>query len=146
MVQSFQEIPDHDIAFYAGLLVAVFTFCEFLGGMVWAKASDRIGRKPTLLMGALCGIISALFLGMSRSVATAIASRAFGGFFNPNVSLVQTCTAEIAKKEQQGTYSRSFTLQNNHGLSLTRSSKSFFVCELHQVSRVSSLAPASTRA
>ena len=31
----------------------------------------------------------------------AIASRAFGGLFNPNVGLVQTCTGELASEEQR---------------------------------------------
>jgi MFS family permease len=101
MIQSF-EVPEHDIAFYAGALVGVFTFGEFLTGIVWAHVSDRIGRKPTLMIGTLSGLIAALSLGLSRSVAVAIASRAFGGLFNPNVGLVQTCTGEPASKEQQG--------------------------------------------
>jgi MFS family permease len=101
MIQSFQ-VPEHDIAFYSGALIAVFTFGEFLSGVVWARISDRIGRKPTVLIGVFCGLVSTLTLGLSRSVAVAIASRAFGGLFNPNVGLVQTCTGELARKEQRG--------------------------------------------
>ena len=106
MVQSF-EVPEHDIAFYSGALVAVFTLGEFLTGLAWAHASDRIGRKPTLMIGTIAGLVSALALGLSRSVAVAIASRAFGGLFNPNVGLVQTCVGELATKEQQGKARRS---------------------------------------
>ncbi|KAL2185707.1 hypothetical protein L209DRAFT_809929 [Thermothelomyces heterothallicus CBS 203.75] len=51
-----------------------------------------IGRKPTLLIGTFCGLVTALSLGLSQSVAVAMASRAFGGLLNPNVSLVTTCT------------------------------------------------------
>jgi len=102
MIQSFGEVPDKDIVFYAGLLVATFTFCEFLSAMVWARVSDHIGRKPTLIIGCLCGAAASLTLGFSRSISMAVASRAFGGLCNPNVSLVQTCTGEIARKDQQG--------------------------------------------
>lgn len=101
MIQSF-EVPEQDIAFYAGALVGVFTFGEFLTGIIWARISDRIGRKPTLMIGTCCGLIAALSLGMARSVGVAVASRAFGGLFNPNVGLVQTCTGELARREQQG--------------------------------------------
>ncbi len=58
MVQSF-EVPEQDIAFYVGALVAVFTLGEFLTGLAWAHASDHIGRKPTLMIGTLVGLVSA---------------------------------------------------------------------------------------
>ncbi|KAL2022193.1 hypothetical protein VTK56DRAFT_6022 [Thermocarpiscus australiensis] len=100
MVQSF-KVSEDDIAFYSGSLIAVFTFGEFLTGLFWARVSDKIGRKPTLLLGIFCGLVTALALGLSRSVAVAVASRAFGGLFNPNVSLVPTCTGELATKDQR---------------------------------------------
>lgn len=53
MVQSFGETSKANTAFFVGLLIAVFTFGEFLGGTVWAGVSNRIGRKPTLLIGWL---------------------------------------------------------------------------------------------
>ena len=72
--------------------------------MVWAKVSDRIGRRRTLLIGILCGIVSAVSFGLLRSVAAAVAARAIGGLLNPNVGVVQTCIGELAeRKEQQGT-------------------------------------------
>ena len=101
MIKSFPGVPDTDIPFYAGLLIAVFTFCEFLSSMLWAKLSDRIGRKSVLLIGSLCGMITSLTLGMSRSLALAVASRAFGGLFNPMVGLVQTCVVELAERNEQ---------------------------------------------
>ncbi|KAL2263942.1 hypothetical protein VTK26DRAFT_4129 [Humicola hyalothermophila] len=100
MVQSF-EVPKHDIPFYSGALIAVFTFGEFLTGVVWARVSDKIGRKPTMLIGIFCCLASALAFGLSRSVPVAIASRAFGGLCNPNAGLVQTCTGELTRKEQR---------------------------------------------
>ena len=107
MVKSFPGVDETDVPFYAGLLVAVFTFCEFLSGMPWAKLSDRIGRRRTLLIRTVCGMVASLTFGMSRSLALAIASRSFGGLFNPNVGLVQTCTVELAeRKEQRGVCTR----------------------------------------
>jgi MFS family permease len=100
-MMQFFDVPEHDIAFYSGALVAVFTAGEFLTAILWARLSDKIGRKPTLLVGVFCGLVTTLALGLSRSVAVAIASRAFGGLVNPNVGLVQTCTGELANEEQR---------------------------------------------
>ncbi|KAI1408632.1 hypothetical protein F5Y13DRAFT_171995 [Hypoxylon sp. FL1857] len=69
--------------------------------MVWAKVSDRIGRKRALLIGSACGMLTALALGLSRNLTLAIASRAFGGLSNPNVGLVQTCVVELAQRKEQ---------------------------------------------
>ncbi|KAL2194240.1 major facilitator superfamily domain-containing protein [Corynascus similis CBS 632.67] len=86
MIQSF-KVSENDIAFYVGCLIAVYTLGEFLTAVTWARVSDRIGRKPTLVLGSFCGLVTALSLGLSRSVAVAIVSRAFGGLCNPNHSL-----------------------------------------------------------
>ncbi|KAH9907803.1 major facilitator superfamily domain-containing protein [Xylariomycetidae sp. FL2044] len=101
MLREFDEVAESQVPFFAGLLIAVFTFCEFLSGMIWASVSDRIGRKPTLLIGSLCGIVAAMSFGFSRSVAVAVSARAFGGLFNPNVGLVQTCVVELAREKEQ---------------------------------------------
>lgn len=116
MIQSFHEVPDQDIAFYTGLLIAVVTFGEFLSAMIWARISDRIGRKPTLLIGTAFGAAATLSLGLSRSIAAAVASRALDGLLNATASLVQTSTGERVSKEQQGgrfpvlPYRRNFVL------------------------------------
>lgn len=106
MIQSFkdQDMSNKDIAaVYAGLLVASFTFGEFVTGILWGKISTLIGRKPTLLLGVAGGMISAILFGISKSVSVAITARLFGGLINPNVGVVQTMVAEIVpRKEQQG--------------------------------------------
>ncbi|KEZ46400.1 hypothetical protein SAPIO_CDS0718 [Scedosporium apiospermum] len=102
MIRSYGSVEETQISYYAGLMIAVFTFCEFLSGMLWAKLSDRIGRKPALLIGSFCGIVTALALGFSKSISLAVASRAFGGLFNPNVGLAQTCVVEsVPEKDEQ---------------------------------------------
>ncbi|KAK0666751.1 putative permease [Cercophora samala] len=108
MIRSFNEVPESRITFYAGLLIAVFTFSEFLSGMVWSRISDKIGRKRCLLIGSVCGMMTSLWLGLSRSIAHAAASRAFGGLLNPNTGLVPTCTVELARKEEQRASALSF--------------------------------------
>jgi MFS family permease len=106
MMQSFlPDTPkrDADAAAYASLTVALFTFGEFLMGIVWAKVSDRLGRKPTLILGAVGGSISALAFGYSTSLWMALTARAFGGLVNPNVGVISACVGELVKrKEYQG--------------------------------------------
>ncbi|KAL8711393.1 MAG: hypothetical protein Q9220_004291 [cf. Caloplaca sp. 1 TL-2023] len=52
MVDSFHITTDeHQIGLYAGLVTAAFAFAEFSTGMFWGHVSDKIGRKPILIMG-----------------------------------------------------------------------------------------------
>ena len=55
MVQSLslEGKDDKNLATYAGLMVAAFTLGESIGATIWARISDAIGRKPTLIIG--CG-------------------------------------------------------------------------------------------
>lgn len=101
MIKSFDEVPAGRIPFYAGLLIAIFSFAEFLSNMVWSRVSDRIGRKKTLLIGSAGAMVTALWFGCSRSIAYAVASRAFGGLSNPNAGLVQTCAVELTTRDEQ---------------------------------------------
>lgn len=90
-------------AVLASSTVSLFTFGEFLTGVPWAKVSDRIGRKRTLMVGVVCGAASALAFGLSKSLGIALVARAFGGLTNPNVGVVSSCVGELVKdKKDQG--------------------------------------------
>ena len=103
MVQSFGERSKANTALLVGLLIAIFTFCEFLTGTLWAKVSDKLGRKPVLLVGVLGAMVSTTLFGLADSIYAAVAIRAFGGLANPNVGVVQTCIGEVVKsKDHQG--------------------------------------------
>jgi MFS family permease len=69
---------------------------------VWAKISGRIGRKPTLLLGSIGAVFSALMFGFSTSLPMAIAARTCAGLLNPNLGVVQTFVGELVSKDQQG--------------------------------------------
>lgn len=102
MVQSFSQEDDKNTAIYAGVMVSVFTFGEFLMAPQWAKISDRIGRKPTLLIGSMGAIFSALIFGFSSSLPMAIGARVCAGILNPNLGVLQTFVGELVPKEHQG--------------------------------------------
>ncbi|CAG8097456.1 unnamed protein product [Penicillium olsonii] len=103
MVESF-HVTDNDrqIALYAGMITSSFTFAEFAAGMFWGRMSDRIGRKPVLIMGLVGTAISMVVFGFAPNLATAMIARALGGMLNGNIGVLQTTVAEIVtKKEHQ---------------------------------------------
>ncbi|KAL4809234.1 MFS multidrug transporter [Aspergillus unguis] len=108
MVESFHVTEDNGrIALYAGLITSSFTFAEFSAGMFWGRMSDKIGRKPVLVMGLVGTAISMVVFGFAPNLATAMIARALGGLLNGNIGVLQTTVAEIVtvKEHQPRAYS-----------------------------------------
>lgn len=83
MVKDFNLTQDESkISFYAGMVTSAFTFAEFSTGVFWGRLSDKIGRKPVLLMGMGGTGLSVLLFGFSPSLQVALFARALGGFLN----------------------------------------------------------------
>ncbi|KAK1146963.1 hypothetical protein N8T08_002290 [Aspergillus melleus] len=108
MVESF-HVTDNDqkIALYAGMITSAFTFAEFSAGMFWGRMSDKIGRKPVLVMGLIGTAISMIVFGFAPNLPTAMVARALGGLLNGNIGVLQTTVAEIVtvKEHQPRAYS-----------------------------------------
>ncbi|KAF8419927.1 major facilitator superfamily domain-containing protein [Tirmania nivea] len=98
MIESFHVAKD-DIAFWVGITAASFAFSQFASGVFWGRASDRFGRKPTILIGLLGTLISSLLFGLSRSLPQAIAARCLSGLLNGNVGILRTFVAEIVPEK-----------------------------------------------
>ncbi|GLC73711.1 hypothetical protein PLESTF_001411000 [Pleodorina starrii] len=76
------EVDEQVVGRMTGLLAGIFSFSSFLTAYAWGCASNYIGRKPVVVIGNLVSFVSLLWFGLSGSYGTALAARAFGGFFN----------------------------------------------------------------
>lgn len=94
MIKSF-DVPEDKIAFWVGITAASFAFSQFTSGVFWGRASDRFGRKPTILFGLLGTLVSSIFFGLSKSLPQAIVARCLSGLLNGNVGILRTLVAEI---------------------------------------------------
>lgn len=103
MVESFHVAENEQkIALFVGMITSAFTFAEFGSGVFWGRLSDKIGRKPVLIMGLIGTAISMLVFGFSPNFPVAIVARALGGLLNGNIGVLQTTVAElVTSKEQQ---------------------------------------------
>ena len=103
LVKKFQVGDEKDASFYAGLLISSFALAESLTGMGWGALSDRIGRKPVLLIGCIGTVLSLLMVGFATNIWIALFGRAAGGFLNGNIGVIQTMVGElVTKKEHEG--------------------------------------------
>ncbi|KAK4238863.1 hypothetical protein C8A03DRAFT_43465 [Achaetomium macrosporum] len=103
MVKDFNFTEDESqISFYAGMVTSAFTFAEFSTSVFWGRLSDKVGRKPVLLMGMAGTGLSVLIFGFAPNLQVALFARALGGFLNGNIAVLQTTVGELVTvKEHQ---------------------------------------------
>lgn len=95
------NVADHSNAsFYAGILIASFSLAESLSGVFWGGLSDRLGRKPVLILGCCGTIVSLLLVGFSFNFWIALFARFMGGLLNGNQGVIQTMVGELVKKAE----------------------------------------------
>jgi MFS family permease len=94
--------------FVIGVIIASFSAMQFLFAPIWGRLSDRIGRRPVLLISTLGATLSYLLFGFSCAVedhATAlwlmVISRAFAGICGGNITVAQAYIADISPPEQR---------------------------------------------
>lgn len=69
-------------SFWAGVFISSFALAESFTGFAWGGVSDRIGRKPVLLIGCAGTLISLLIVGFSTNFWVALVGRALGGLLS----------------------------------------------------------------
>ncbi|MCJ1306610.1 hypothetical protein MMC25_000253 [Agyrium rufum] len=100
MVKSFSIGDANSASFYAGILISSFALFEALTSMYWGSLSDRVGRKPVLLLGCAGTMISMMTMGFATNFWMALAGRALGGCLNGNIPVIQTMVGELVKKPE----------------------------------------------
>src|SRR5512137_2103625 len=65
-----------------GLLMASYSIMQFIFAPMWGRLSDRVGRKPVLLIGLAGYAMSFAFMGISHSFTQLLVSRALAGILS----------------------------------------------------------------
>lgn len=100
LVKDFHIGKEEDASFYSGILISAFSLAEAVMGTYWGSLSDRIGRKPVLIIGSVGTMISMLMMGMAPSFGVALFGRALGGLLNGNIGVIQTMVGELVTKPE----------------------------------------------
>ncbi|MCJ1447110.1 MAG: hypothetical protein MMC23_007619 [Stictis urceolatum] len=106
MAASFPDIKTEDVGLYVGLIASAFALAQFGTNFFWGWFSDRVGRKPVVLIGT--GLTACCFLafGFCKTLWQAILVQALMGVVNGNQGVVSTCLGEITDRSNQ---SKAFT-------------------------------------
>lgn len=84
-----------------GLLMASYSVMQFIFAPIWGRVSDRIGRRPILLMSILGSAISYFVFGFAEALWVLFLSRMLQGLFGANFGAAFAYVADITTKENR---------------------------------------------
>src|ERR1051325_96409 len=96
--------------FMIGVIMASFSAMQFLFAPAWGRLSDRIGRRPVLLVStagaaasyALCGLGSGV-TSATTALTVVVLSRVLAGVCGANITVAQACIADVTPPELRST-------------------------------------------
>jgi multidrug resistance protein len=80
----------------AGLLVAAFSLAQLIGSPLWGRVSDRVGRKPVLIVSLVGTAIGSLLTGLAGGLPLLFVGRLVDGASGASVSVAQASVADLA--------------------------------------------------
>ncbi|OOQ90286.1 putative MFS transporter [Penicillium brasilianum] len=106
MASTFPEVESSQVGVYVGTIASAFALAQLATNYYWGWLSDRIGRKPVILLGTLLTAMCFVAFGFCKTLWQAILVQALMGVVNGNQGLVSTCLGEITDRSNQ---SQAFT-------------------------------------
>jgi len=86
-------------ALMVGLLSTSFSVAQFLFAPFWGRLSDRIGRRPVILLGLLGSAVSYALFAMATSLPTLFVARTLAGVAGANIPTAQAFIADTTTAE-----------------------------------------------
>ena len=82
------------IGMISGFIVAAFTIAQLLSAPMWGRFSDRVGRRPVLLIALGAAGIAYLIFGFAHSLFVLFVSRLVQGAGGGTVGVIQAYVAD----------------------------------------------------
>jgi len=82
------------IGLITSLIVAAFTVAQLLSAPMWGRFSDRVGRRPTLLIALSASAVAYLIFGFAESLWLLFLSRVVQGAGGGTVGVIQAYVAD----------------------------------------------------
>ncbi|KAA8904959.1 major facilitator superfamily domain-containing protein [Sphaerosporella brunnea] len=101
MAATFPEVAQGKVGLYVGIIASSFAAAQFATNVFWGHLSDRIGRKPVILLGTFLTSLCFFAFGFCRTLPQAIVVQVLMGLFNANAGVVSTVLGEITDKSNQ---------------------------------------------
>jgi multidrug resistance protein len=84
-----------------GVLFASYSLAQFVLSPVWGRISDRVGRKPVLVVTIVGSAVGSLVLGLAGSLTVLFVGRIIDGASGASVAVARATVADVASPEQR---------------------------------------------
>ena len=84
-----------------GLLMASYSAMQFLFAPILGRISDRVGRRPVLLISLVGSVVGYLLFGFAGSMTVLFVSRIIDGISGGNIATAQAVIADITGPEDR---------------------------------------------
>ena len=77
-----------------GLIISSYSAMQFLFSPVWGALSDRLGRRPLLILGLFGSAVSYIVFGLADTIGVLLVSRVIAGIMGANIPVAQAYIAD----------------------------------------------------
>lgn len=88
-------------AFVTGLLVASYAVAQLIGAPLLGRLSDRVGRRPVLLISIFGTFVGFLLLGFAGALWVLFVSRVVDGLTGGNLSVAQAYISDVTDQKNR---------------------------------------------
>ena len=91
------------IVLHVGLLTGVYPLTQLIFAPLWGHWSDRIGRRPLVLIGIAGYVLAQVLFGLANSLWLLYAARTIGGILSSaTLPVAAAYVADMTTKEERG--------------------------------------------
>ncbi len=84
-----------------GLLYSIYSLAQLIFSPLWGSWSDKVGRRPVMLISTFGGIIAYIWFGLAGSLAALFLSRLMAGIMGGNLGAAQAYIADVTTPEKR---------------------------------------------
>src|SRR6266540_2004134 len=84
-----------------GALVATYSAFQLVCAPLWGRLSDRVGRKPVLVLSLLGTAAGSLLTGLASSLVLLFVGRAIDGMSGASVAVAQAAVTDLAEPSER---------------------------------------------
>jgi MFS family permease len=86
----------HAEAWQVTLMFSAYSLGQFFAEPFWGRLSDRVGRKPVLIVTTLVNVVGYVALAFAPDIWTAVVVRLVTGLGSGNISTIQGYVADVS--------------------------------------------------